>query len=73
MWQDAPFIMISAAKSPDLQLAVPRDPLYTGNTSRTAPRISRPVREAAGEPCLARFPAEIGHTPLRPRYPVGYQ
>ena len=62
-----------APESPELQLASPWDLLYTGMTPPTLPRISRPVRVGAvREPSLARFSTDIGHSPLRSKYPVAY-
>ena len=63
---------ISATEPPELQLAAPCILLYTGMTPPTLPRILRPMRGAVYVPCLARVLADIGHSPLRSRYPVAY-
>ena len=50
MWQDVLFTLISATKSPTLQLAVPLDLLYTGNTPSTGHRTADLPRGAVRSP-----------------------
>ena len=50
MWQATPSASISATKSPTLQLVVPIDRLYTGNTPQSASQMSGLLRGASAQP-----------------------